>query len=124
MTDKNTEVEPLGRILRTAEVMAVTGHSRTTIWRKVRDGTFPPPLVTGANSRGWPEQVLIKHRASLPTVSYAPDPEVNENRPAAAKASTASPSSSPVHSPAELDEQKSAVAVLREDPSGPEPPAA
>ncbi len=63
----------LGRMLRTAAVMAITGHSRTTIWRKVRDGTFPAPLVTGENSRGWPEQVIADHLASLPTVGYAPD---------------------------------------------------
>ena len=63
----------LGRMLRIAEVMAITGHSRTTIWRKVKAGTFPAPLVTGENSRGWPEQVIIDHRASLPTVSYASD---------------------------------------------------
>ncbi len=63
----------LGRMLRIAEVMAVTGHSRTTIWRKVKAGTFPAPLVTGENSRGWPEQVIVNHLASLPRVSYAPD---------------------------------------------------
>ncbi len=64
---------PPSRMLRMPEVMAVTGHSRTTIWRKVKAGTFPAPLVTGENSRGWPEQVIVNHLASLPTVSYAPD---------------------------------------------------
>lgn len=40
-------------ILRAPEVLARTGLSRTTIWRKVRAGTFPAPIELGANSIGW-----------------------------------------------------------------------
>ena len=42
------------KMLRAPEVMARTGLSRTTIWRKVRAGTFPPPIELGVNSVGWP----------------------------------------------------------------------
>ena len=36
--------KPLDRILREPEVKRVTGLSRTTRWRKVKAGTFPPPV--------------------------------------------------------------------------------
>lgn len=42
------------KMLRAPEVMARTGLSRTTIWRKVRAGDFPSPIELGANSVGWP----------------------------------------------------------------------
>ena len=40
-------------MLRAAEVMARVGLSRTTIWRRVRAGTFPAPVELGVNSIGW-----------------------------------------------------------------------
>ena len=42
------------QMLRAPEVMARTGLSRVTIWRRVRAGTFPAPVELGANSIGWP----------------------------------------------------------------------
>ena len=44
----------LDRMLRAPDVMAQTGLSRTTIWRRVRAGTFPAPIELGVNSVGWP----------------------------------------------------------------------
>ena len=41
------------KILRVREVCARVGWSRTTIWRKTRDGEFPRPVRLGANSIGW-----------------------------------------------------------------------
>ena len=46
------------RIIRIREVMDVTGLSKTTIWRRVRDQEFPVPLkLGGPNTRsiGWRE---------------------------------------------------------------------
>ena len=43
----------LDRILRFREVCWMIGLSRTTLWRKVRDGEFPAPVRLGANSIGW-----------------------------------------------------------------------
>ena len=40
-------------ILRPREVCEVIGVSRTTLWRKSRDGEFPRPVRLGANSIGW-----------------------------------------------------------------------
>ena len=41
------------RILRPREVCEVLGLSRTTLWRRTRDGDFPPPIRLGANFIGW-----------------------------------------------------------------------
>lgn len=60
------------RILRTKEIVKLTGWSRTTIWRKVRSGEFPAPLALGPNSNGWPEELYSSWLASLPKVHYAP----------------------------------------------------
>jgi len=40
-------------ILRFKEVRKVTGLSRTTIWRKERDGTFPSRRRISSNCVGW-----------------------------------------------------------------------
>ena len=46
------------RIMRTPEVVKVTGLSKTTIWRRVRGGDFPAPIRLGGlatRSVGWRE---------------------------------------------------------------------
>ncbi len=56
----------LDKMLRAPGVMALTGLSRTTLWRRVRAGTFPAPVELGANSIGWPASeisVWLKARA-------------------------------------------------------------
>ncbi len=67
-------------MLRPSEVMARTGLSRTTIWRHVRAGTFPPPTELGQNSIGWPESLIRSWLANRPRRTYgaeveAPAPE-------------------------------------------------
>ena len=47
---------PTMRILRQPEVIEMTGLSRTTIWRRVQDGSFPPPIRLGGHGTravGW-----------------------------------------------------------------------
>ena len=46
------------QMLRAPEVTARTGLSRVTIWRRVRAGTFPPPVQLGENSIGWLESEI------------------------------------------------------------------
>lgn len=41
------------RILRPREVCRAIGLSRTTLWRRVRDGQFPKPIRLGPNAVGW-----------------------------------------------------------------------
>ena len=64
------------QMLRAPEVMARTGLSRVTIWRRVRDGSFPAPIELGENSIGWPESAITKWLDSRPRRTYsdrAPD---------------------------------------------------
>jgi len=42
-------------ILRLPIVKARTGLSRSTIYVRVSDGTFPKPVSLGARAVGWPE---------------------------------------------------------------------
>ena len=44
------------QILRTADVITATGLSRTTLWRRVKTGDFPPPIRLGgpeSRAAGW-----------------------------------------------------------------------
>ena len=43
----------MDRIMRVKEVMAVTGLSRTTIWRLERSGEFPASVQLSAMAKGW-----------------------------------------------------------------------
>ena len=44
----------LKTILRRPKVSEATGDSRSTLYLKIKDGTFPPPVSLGARSVGWP----------------------------------------------------------------------
>ena len=41
------------RIVRMDEVSKLTGLSRATIYKKVKDGSFPPPIRLGTRAVGW-----------------------------------------------------------------------
>jgi prophage regulatory protein len=43
------------RIVRLKTVLARTGLSRSTIYRKIAEGTFPAQLKIGTNGSGWHE---------------------------------------------------------------------
>ena len=58
------------RMMRPPEVMAAMGWSRTTLWRRVRDGDFPAPVELGPNSIGWRESWVDAARDALPRRSY------------------------------------------------------
>ena len=49
------EVEVPTRILRPPDVLARTGLSRSTIYVRVANGTFPKPVPLGARAVGWIE---------------------------------------------------------------------
>ena len=64
------------KMLRAPEVIARTGLSRVTIWRRVRAGTFPAPYELGANSVGWPASEITAWIESRERRTYgAPAPE-------------------------------------------------
>ena len=67
-------------IVRTAEVVARTGLSRTTLWRQVRAGSFPAPIkLTEGGAVGWFETQVEDWLASRPIVNYAPADAVAED---------------------------------------------
>ena len=43
------------RIIRMKTVLARTGLSRSTIYRKIAEGTFPPRIKISINGAGWRE---------------------------------------------------------------------
>ena len=45
------------RIIRLRTVLARTSLSRSTIYRKIAEGTFPPQLKISANGAGWHESI-------------------------------------------------------------------
>lgn len=46
-------------ILRLPEVMARCGLARTSIYRRVAAGTFPPPVALGPRAVGWREADVL-----------------------------------------------------------------
>ena len=48
-------------IMRLDELTKVLGLSKSTIWRRIRQGEFPPPIRLGgekARAVGWPREVV------------------------------------------------------------------
>ncbi len=60
----------LDSMLRAPQVIARVGLSRTTIWRRVRAGTFPAPVEIGVNSIGWPESEIAAWLESCERRTY------------------------------------------------------
>lgn len=48
------------RILRLPAVLDRTGLSRSAVYRRIRDGTFPRQVALGARSAGWRESAVNK----------------------------------------------------------------
>jgi prophage regulatory protein len=46
-------IKPAHSIIRRKAVEARTGLSRSTIYQRVKDGTFPAPISLGAKAVGW-----------------------------------------------------------------------
>jgi prophage regulatory protein len=48
------------RIIRLKTVLARTGLSRSTIYRKIAEGTFPPQVRISVNGTGWHESDISR----------------------------------------------------------------
>ena len=54
------------RLLRLGEVRTCTALSRSTIYRKIRDGSFPEPLKIGDRAVRWRESEIEAWLAARP----------------------------------------------------------
>ena len=54
------------RLLRLSEVQARTALGRSTIYRKMREGSFPKPLKIGARAVRWIESEIEAWKAACP----------------------------------------------------------
>jgi len=52
------------RYLRRSEVERSTGLSRSTIYRRISEGSFPAPYDLGGNCVRWREQDLVEWKQS------------------------------------------------------------
>lgn len=51
-------MEPKNRFLRVRKILSRTGLSRTTIYKMMKDGAFPPNVSIGARSSAWLESEI------------------------------------------------------------------
>ena len=66
-----------GRILRLKSVLERTGLSRSTLYRKIQDRTFPRALRISARCTGWREsdvEAWLRNPESYPLVRPSRDP--------------------------------------------------
>lgn len=54
------------RLLRLAEVIVMTGLSRSTIYELIAAGVFPRPIRIGARAVRWYEQEVLDYIGSRP----------------------------------------------------------
>ena len=66
------------RIIRLKTVLARTGLSRSTIYRKIAEGTFPTQIKISVNGTGWHESDINRWIAD--PVSWRPKGEFDEVR--------------------------------------------
>ena len=66
------------RIIRLRTVLFRTGLSRSTIYRKIAEGTFPPQIKISVNGSGWHESDIVSLIAD--PVTWRPKRAVDEVR--------------------------------------------
>lgn len=66
------------RIIRMNTVLGRTGLSRSTIYRKIAEGTFPAQLKISTHGAGWRESDIDRWIAN--PVAWRPEEEVGHGR--------------------------------------------
>ena len=72
------------KIIRLKTVLARTGLSRTTVYRKIAEGTFPHQMKIGIHGVGWHESAINRWIAD--PVGYRSDSDVRDADGQAARA--------------------------------------
>ena len=57
-------------LLRTKEVIQITGRSRSSIFRDIEKGRFPSPVKIGPKSNAWRQSEIATWMAELPRRSH------------------------------------------------------
>jgi prophage regulatory protein len=57
--------EKIDRFMRLDEVLHTTGIGRNTVYRRMREGTFPKQVKLGPNSVAWRQSDIATWMASL-----------------------------------------------------------
>ena len=65
------------RYLRRIEVEHQTGLSRSTIYRRINDGTFPAPFNIGGNCVRWREHDLVEWKQSHSRTVHVPSNDLS-----------------------------------------------
>lgn len=55
----------MSKIYRLEDVCAIVGLHRATIYRKIKEGTFPEPVKLSARAIGWKEEQITSWIESL-----------------------------------------------------------
>ncbi|KII30223.1 DNA-binding protein [Pseudomonas fluorescens] len=50
----------IDRFIRLDEVLHITGLGRNTVYRRIREGTFPKQVRIGPNSVAWRQSAIVK----------------------------------------------------------------
>jgi prophage regulatory protein len=58
--------ETIDRFLRLDEVLHTTGLGRNTVYRRIREGTFPKQVRIGPNSVAWRQSAIAQWMIDLP----------------------------------------------------------
>jgi prophage regulatory protein len=59
MPNRST-IDSIDRFMRLAEVLQVTGLGRNTVYRRMREGTFPKQIKIGPNSVAWRQSAIAQ----------------------------------------------------------------
>jgi len=54
------ETKGIDRFLRLHEVLHTTGLGRNTVYRRIREGTFPKQIRIGPNSVAWRQSAIVQ----------------------------------------------------------------
>lgn len=79
---KNVPMNYPDRIIRLKTVLARTGLSRSTLYRKIAEGTFPRQVPISIHGAGWHESAVNRWIAD--PVGFRPDAERDVNDRASA----------------------------------------
>lgn len=55
----------IDRFIRLDEVLHITGLGRNTVYRRIREGTFPKQVRIGPNSAAWRQSAISKWMLDL-----------------------------------------------------------